>query len=59
MPLTSLFPFLLFLLIPFLFFYFINKWVTQYFAYKQEQNELLKDLVNKVDKALEKRNTIL
>lgn len=36
--------------------YLIFKWVMKSLEYKQAQNEILRDLVKTVDRALEKRN---
>ena len=54
----------IFIGIIFLLFHLINKWITNHFAHKQEeneikqeQNEILRDLVKTVGISLDKRNS--
>jgi len=44
------FLFFFYFLILITIFYFIFKWVNRYFALKQEQNDLLREIINRFDR---------
>lgn len=53
---SNIFPFFLvpvmlvvYLAIPILIIYFVNKWVNQFLNLRQEQNYLLRELIKKMD----------
>ena len=53
------FQILMYVVIVWLILYLINKWATNYFEIKREQNELLKDLIKTVDKAIEQKDPMV